>query len=751
MSARHHGEPAAADRLRKFASLGRLTRLMTSAVDPARVFTAVSEAAVTLLVATTARVWVADHARRVLKSEGSFGIDPDIERAMTEFPVIPFGQGVVGRIIETRTTEVIPDIGADPRWLNKRLARDGGLRTFVGVPLIEDGGVLGVLAVLFVERRTVSADDEDLIHLLADHAVIAIQNATLYADAERRRRAAESLAALGRHISRSLDPGDVARRIVDSVRGLLHPRSAVLCRLDADSGELRVLAASGESGLGVGDDRQLAARLGVSGLAVREERAIVVPDTAADPRISYPPDLLARMGDDRAVLSVPLRVDMRVTGALSIRDVVGRVFTAEEIDLVSTFAAQAAVALENAELFARTERAVAELSRTQEQLTQSQKMEALGKLVAGVAHDFRNLLTIIQGRSSLLRGRVPPDSQAARDVALIEKAAERAAVLIRQLLGFARRQVLEPVSLCLNTVVHEISGMLGELLAESIEMELRLAEDLWQVLADPAHLQQILLNLAVNARDAMPQGGRLIFETANVDLDSAFVQSHPGARPGPHVMLAVHDTGIGMDKATRLRAFEPFFTTKAPGKGTGLGLAMLYGIVKQSDGYVAVESEVGRGTTFQIYLPRTEESPPAPTVAPEEGAVPFTNTVLIVDDEADIRALVRDVLTEQGYHVVEAASGAEALRVCLDPDLAVDILITDIFMPGMDGIELAQRVSALGRRLRVLFMSAHSDTGDVTKGRRSLRQIGGPLLAKPFTIAALVAKVQETLSDPRRV
>jgi len=379
----------------------------------------------------------------------------------------------------------------------------------------------------------------------------------------------------------------------------------------------------------------------------------------------------------------------------------------------------------------------------QAQLRQAQKMEAVGQLAGGVAHDFNNLLTVICGRSGLLQHHLAPDDPLRRHVDLIETAAAQGARLTGQLLAFSRKQTLQPSTLNLNDILAQMHDMLRRLIGEEIELVVAPGPELGHVRADPSQIEQVILNLAVNARDAMPNGGRLRLETANVKLDEAFVRHHPGSRPGAYVQLAVTDTGVGMDAEIRSHLFEPFFTTKGLGKGTGLGLATVYGIVKQSGGYIAVQSQPGRGSTFTVYLPRSEaplEAPPAWTTAPAGGA----ETVLLVEDEASVRDLVCEMLVATGYTVLGARHGGEALVVADQHAGPIHLLLSDIVMPHMGGRELARRLRRARPTLKVLYMSGY--LGDATPPE-GLEQ-GMQLLAKPFTAEALARKLREVLDAP---
>jgi len=385
-----------------------------------------------------------------------------------------------------------------------------------------------------------------------------------------------------------------------------------------------------------------------------------------------------------------------------------------------------------------------ERERAEEGLRQSQRMEAVGRLAGGVAHDFNNLLTAILGYGSLLASRFAPDASGREEVDEILRASERAATLTQQLLAFSRKQVLEPVVLDVNDLVRNLEKMLRRLIGEDLELATGLDPSAGKVRADPGQLEQVIMNLVVNARDAMPHGGRLTIETANTDLDEAYAQRHASVRPGRYVMVAVSDTGTGMNAETQARIFEPFFTTKEKGKGTGLGLSTVYGIVKQSEGNIWVYSEPGKGTTFKIYLPRVEESAPAaPPRSSDSVLTAGTETILIVEDEPAIRGLSRQVLERHGYRVLEAGDGESALELVRTHPEPIHLLLTDLVMPDMGGTELASRLEDGHPTIRVLFMSGYTDDGVVRNG---LLGPGRAFLQKPFTPAILLRKIRDILT-----
>ena len=385
---------------------------------------------------------------------------------------------------------------------------------------------------------------------------------------------------------------------------------------------------------------------------------------------------------------------------------------------------------------------VTERKQLEGQLRQAQKMEAIGRLAGGVAHDFNNVLTAIFGYVDILREEMPADSTAQRDLAEVRKASERAASLTKQLLAFSRQQVLEPVVLDPNALVEDFEKMLHRLIGEDVELRLSLAGDAGNVLADPGQLQQVLMNLVVNARDAMPTGGKLILETANAELGEQYAELHQPVVPGRYVMLAVSDTGTGMTPETRARIFEPFFTTKEKGKGTGLGLSTVYGIVKQSGGYVWVYSELGRGTTFKIYLPRVDAAPDTLLPAREPSTVAGTETILLAEDDAVLRPLARGLLEKLGYTVLDAADAEEALEAARQYPEVIHLLLTDVVMPGASGRELARQLENPRPQIKVLYVSGYTDDAIVHHG---MLEPGLNFLQKPFTPTALARKVREVL------
>lgn len=387
-----------------------------------------------------------------------------------------------------------------------------------------------------------------------------------------------------------------------------------------------------------------------------------------------------------------------------------------------------------------------ELALLQEQYHQAQKMEAVGRLTAGVAHDFNNLLTAINGFARLIQAELRPDDPIQEMVGTILHSGQRAADLVRQLLAFSRKQIIQPQVLDLNIGVAEMDKMLRRIIGEDINLKTVLSPELWPVKVDPTQIEQVIINLAVNARDAMPIGGQLTLETANVVIDENYVAGHLGTQPGRYVLLAISDTGCGMSHEVKTRIFEPFFTTKALSRGTGLGLATVFGIVKQSGGDIWVYSEENVGTTFKIYLPCAEEKTLTPPVRPEiRPEMPVGNeTILLVEDDSGVRELLRQVLSRLGYTLLEARNGQEALRLIADYADPIHLLLTDVIMPGISGKALAEALAHIRPDLKRLFMSGYTDEAIVQHG---VLDSGMAFLQKPFSPMTLAAKVRSSLDS----
>lgn len=468
------------------------------------------------------------------------------------------------------------------------------------------------------------------------------------------------------------------------------------------------------------------------GRVVTTGKVVLSNDPRTDTRSG---ELLPAHPPLRHFLGVPILEQTKVVGMIGVANRPGGYTEVQQRDV--EFLTQVASVLYDGYLRHQRE---AQLER---QLRQSVKMEAIGRLAGGVAHDFNNMLAVITGYSEVLMEGLKPDHPLYSTVEQIKRAGERAAELTDQLLAFSRQQIQQTKVLNLNLDVQNIEKMLKRLIGENIQLTTRFAPDLGLVKADPGQIGQVLMNLVVNARDAMPQGGQLFIETANVDIDPAFAARHAGLRPGSYVMLEVSDTGCGMDAETRAHIFEPFFTTKEPGKGTGLGLSTVYGIVKQSGGYILVESELGNGAAFKIYLPRVEGVAPTSMAAPSlKTTSRGKETILLVEDEEIVRTMIFTLLSRHGYQILETSNGEDALRTSDRYDGHIHLLLTDVIMPGENGYAVASKLRARRPELKVLFMSGHMDSAIVQKILSDPRNV---FLRKPFNPSALAQKVREVL------
>ncbi len=606
--------------------------------------------------------------------------------------VFPRGTGVVGRAVRDLIPVVTPDLLTDSRItltpdVRGRMER-APYRAVLAVPLLVKDSVIGALGVGAQQGRVFHDEEIRLAQAFANHAALALENARLY---------------------------DAARHTRDFLQSIAENSPDAIVTTDG-RGRVTYFSPGAEELFGWTAEEMLGRPVADFYPGGRAEARAVMGRLDREGRIrNYETAFWAKDGRWVAVnASVSILRD-RSGGA------VGTLGVMKDI----------------------TER-----KQLEDQLRQSQKIEAIGRLAGGVAHDFNNLLMVVVGRADLLLDQLAADHPLRRHVALIQKTADRGAALVQQLLAFSRKQVLQPTVLDLNALVANMEKLLRRLIGEHIELVTALAPGGVHVKADRTQLEQAILNLVVNARDAMPRGGRLVLETAQAELDATYVRRHRGARPGRHVMLSVSDTGVGMDAETQSRLFEPFFTTKPPGEGTGLGLATVYGIVKQSGGNIWVYSEPGQGSTFKIYLPEAEERAEAGESSAGRASVPAgSETVLLVEDDEEVRSVAREMLEKQGYGVLEAREGAAALRLAEQHSGPIHLLVTDVVMPHLGGLELVERLGALHPETRVLFMSGHTEQL-VMSDRRDHPVVA--FLQKPFRTDVLARKVREVLDRPQQ-
>jgi two-component system, cell cycle sensor histidine kinase and response regulator CckA len=597
----------------------------------------------------------------------------------------------------------------------------------------------GLFAIWFEEERRFTPAELRLVEGLGRQAAIALGNARLVEELTTREARLEALLIVNRELSCIQPVESLLARIAEACGRLFEAHSAAFRVVEGD--EL-VLSAT----WGTTDESLASGRLRVTeslaGIVATTGEPLIVTDPAADPRVSPARRESLRQLGVRSFLGVPVKLADSVIGVLTVRSVQEDGFSAADLEMAKAFASQAVVALENSRLYQETQGALQELSRTKDQLVQSQKMEAIGQLAGGIAHDFNNLLTVITGRSRLVLARVRAGDPIRRDVELIDQAAERAAALTGQLLAFSRKQVLRPKPLDLNALVGDLAPILRRLIGEHIQLVITAGGELGHVMADPGQLEQVVINLVVNARDAMPHGGTVTIGTQNRPAQHADAHLHGQVPPGHYVALMVQDSGWGMDQGTLDKIFEPFFTTKPPGKGTGLGLSTVYGIVRQSGGDIGVDSTVGRGTTFTIYLPRIDE--PAD---PHEGqAIPAPlaqgeATILLVEDDTEVRELASELLKSCGYTVLETGDPLEALVIGERHRGEISLLISDIVMPAMWGPALAAQLRR-HHDLCVLYMSGYTD--EMLAAQGTVEPVA-PLLRKPFSLEALARAVRDTL------
>jgi signal transduction histidine kinase len=451
-----------------------------------------------------------------------------------------------------------------------------------------------------------------------------------------------------------------------------------------------------------------------------------------------------------SLLFVAMRVRGTSIGLLAlVRFTTEAPFNEQDVELAQALADHAALSIDNARSLQRAlhelaerERAEQALRKAEHQLRHAQKMEAVGRLAGSVAHDFNNQLSVILGYGLSVLDEIKDLDPLREDIFEMVRAGERASDLTRQLLAFSRQQVLAPRVLDLNHSLRDCEKMLRRLLGADIELVVRCSRDLGKVRADPGQIEQVIMNLVINARDAMPDGGKLTLETSNVVLDAGYVSEHFGTASGPYVLLAVSDTGVGMDRETQARIFEPFFTTKDVGKGTGLGLSTVFGIIKQSGGSIWVYSEPGGGTTFKIYLPQVSDAQEDARVAAPPAVLTGSETILLVEDQDEVRRVAHRILTRFGYHVIEARNAGEALLTCEQHPRPIQLLLTDVVMPLLGGRELAERLLAIRPDLKVLFMSGYTENAVVHHG---ILDGGLEYVQKPLVPEALARRVREVL------
>ena len=643
-----------------------------------------------------AAIMVLDQETRTLRLVSGPSLPAELRTTLAAVSLKPEA-GLSAAAVARRERVVVADLAGDPAakaWRGPLLAQ--GIRAAWATPLFAaDGALLGTLEVYYLEPRAPDIADLRVAELAGHLAEIAIERA----------RSEEALARSNRLFEQVLDTLPIGVWVLDR-DGLIrfaNPAGRALW--------------GGARFVGIEDFAVFRGWWAATGKPIApEDWAAVRAIRSGETSLGEVVQIEGFDGGQRTMLNsaMPLRaLDGEIIGAIALNQ-----------DITEQRAGEQA------------------LRRSEEQLRHAQKMEAVGQLAGGIAHDFNNLLTGILSYSDLVLHELRPDDPIRGDIEQIRHAGQRAAGLTRQLLAFSRRQVLQPRVLSLNGCVSEIEAMLRRLVGADVSLEIELDPALWYVLADPGQLEQVLVNLVVNARDAMPDGGRITLATANLHLAAADDARGNGVRPGAYVTLAVSDTGVGMDVPTQARIFDPFFTTKEAGKGTGLGLSTVYGIVEQSGGHVAVESAPGQGATFTIFMPR-HAGPVTAGGQPERRVLPGgTETLLLVEDESSVRSSARRLLERHGYSVIEARHGGEALRIVDEGAHAIDLVITDLVMPEMGGRELVERLRARHPAIKVLFMSGYSERTVASDG---VMPPGTGFVEKPFTVEQLTRRTREIL------
>ncbi len=717
-------------RAEKLKTLAALTRLMTSAESSPALCQAIASASTILLGAAVSAVFVADPVARVLRVEGIYAPDPRVKQAATALTVIPYGQGLAGHILESRTPEYIQDLGSDSRSLNRHLSTEMGLRGFAGLPLIAGDEVVGVLSIFFRAGRPFTSEERELMALLADQAATAIRNVRLLQALTTRQAHLETLLGGSSELSKFQPVESLLETIAEACGRLLDSGSVGFRLVE---GEDLVLAGCWGDAKEVMTKLRLKIGESISGRVVVSGEPLLITDLANDPRVIPEHRETIRRQGYRAALTVPVKVGDRTVGVLSIRTRRSEGYSAEDLRTATAFASQAAVALENSRLFQETQRAYAELSETQAQLLQAGKLAAVGRLAAGVAHEVNNPLTVIVGQAQLLRLK-STDPEVLDKTERICASAMRAARIISELQTFARPQAGQLSAVSLADVIQSVLGLHEQTLRNNgIGVDKEIAPGLPWVWGNAQQLGQVVLNLLLNAEQAVAQSGERPCITVRLTTREGGVR------------LVVSDTGPGIAPENLPRIFEPFFTTKPVGQGTGLGLSICYSIVAAHGGKIWAESEPGKGAALVVELPASKQ-PAIDGATPATPAVstPRRGHILVVDDEEDVADTLRDLLESLGQRVTVAIGGASGWERLATPGAQYDMVTLDLKMPDLPGAKLWERLMAVGSPLaeRVVFV-----TGDTVSSEthQFLEHTGRPVLQKPFDLEDLVALVRRQM------
>jgi GAF domain-containing protein len=742
-NARLYGETQ--ERLVQSETLLAVSQQVSETMDVTEMMRSVAREACRALGADTVGAFLADRDRGSLRPIAGYHVPKHLLADFMTYPIPLKGHRILEEAWAQQRAVASSDVAADPK-VDHEILRRFPHRSGLFCPMVVHGEPIGGLFLAWFEReRRITAAELRLVEGISRQAGIALANARLVEQLKQRQARLEALLGLGRELSRIQPVETLLARIAEAC-GRLFDASSVTFRL-VEGDDLVLCGTWGPSDETL-KSMPLQLSTSLTGLVALTGEPLAVQDPISDPRLDPRQRESFRRLGIRAFLGAPVKIKDQVVGVLTIRSARADGFSPGDVEMAGAFASQAGIALENSQLYQKLQGAFDELSHAQSQLVQAQKMEAIGQLAGGIAHDFNNLLTVIGGRSHLLLKRLPAGEPARRDVELIQKATDRATAMTAQLLAFSRKQVMEPKSLDLNALVEDLAPVLTSLIGADIELVILPGMGLGRVMADPGQMEQVIMNLLVNARDAMTAGGTLRIETDNRDLQAEMAHGQGQIPLGLYVTLTVRDGGCGVDAPTLARMFEPFFTTKGPGKGTGMGLSTVFGIVHQSGGYIGVDSTVGRGTTVTIYLPRT--TAPAETAKAQASGAPLARgqaTILLVEDEEGVRHLASEILTACGYQVLDTGDPMQALAIGAAHPGTIHLLLTDIVMPGMRGPALATQVLARYPDTRVLYMSGYSDG---MFGAQSAVEPAGSLLQKPFTPQALARAVRNALDAAPR-
>ncbi len=743
-NARLYGETH--EQLVQSETLLTVSQQVSETLDVPEMMRCVAKEAGRALGADAVGAFLADANRGYLHPIAGYHVPKDLPADLMASLIPLKGHRILEEAWAQQRAVALSDVAADPR-VDPEMLRRYPHRSSLFCPMVVHGEPIGGLLLAWFEQEHRFAPTElRLVEGISRQAGIALANARLVKRLEKRQARLEALLGLGRELSRIQPVESLLTRVAEACGRLLDASSVAFRLVEGD--DLVICGTWGPTDETL-SPKPLKIGGSLTGIVAITGESLAVRDPVSDPRLDPARGESYRRLGIRAFLGTPVKIKDQVVGVLTVRSARDEGFSPGDVEMAAAFASQAGIALENSRLYQEIQRAFDGLSHTQTQLVQAQKMEAIGQLAGGIAHDFNNLLTVIGGRSHLLLKRLTSDDPARRDVELIQKATDRATAMTRQLLAFSRKQVLEPRSLDLNALVEELAPVLARLIGAEIELVILPGMGLGRVMADPGQIEQVIMNLLVNSRDAMAGGGTLRIETDNRDLQAAVPHGQGQIPPGPYVTLTVRDTGCGVDSTTLARIFEPFFTTKEPGKGTGMGLSTVYGIVNQSGGYIGVDSTVGQGTTVTIYLPRTT-APAALAKTRASGArlVRGQETILLVEDEEAVRQLASEILTACGYHVLDTGDPQQALAIGAAHPGKIHLLLTDIVMPGIRGPALAAQALVRYPDMRVLYMSGYADE---MIGAHGAAEPVGSFLPKPFTPQSLARAVRSALDGTPRV